>query len=388
MKPLHTHTETVDGLININGQESDCSISIEGETFEDNIFPMAANGVHSRFTVKNLNTGALIALWTFEFADSAETNAYDTFFTTNQYVYNFHYNTGTVKTQEVVYFYAGNNTSIPVDYITTVFYRANRAYVGSRSTIGVWATIETYETFNSIEAGTGESLPQTPSEITYTIANVDSLYGSYYNNSKFDINYQVEYTISDELHEKTKKWINYRIDLINNTQGTQLGSFSFNTVCDSSGFFTVTWTCEAKSNVLFTPSTYWGSGNYIVKLYEVNISSGANAFLSSDAFTVLNQSGTPITATKSTDIHTGDNQESLNQLDGILIYTGLGVSDISRFFMALFLTILAVVIGNKWKDGSGYIIGIGSYSFFTYIDWIPEWIIIVVILALASKWFR
>jgi hypothetical protein len=72
MKPTYTHTETVDGLININGQESDCTISIEGETFEDNIFPMAANGVHSRFTVKNLNTGALIGQTYFNQKMSAD----------------------------------------------------------------------------------------------------------------------------------------------------------------------------------------------------------------------------------------------------------------------------------------------------------------------------
>lgn len=60
MKPTHTHTETVEGMINIRGQESDCTISIEGETFEDNIFPMASNGVHSRFVIKNIQTGALI----------------------------------------------------------------------------------------------------------------------------------------------------------------------------------------------------------------------------------------------------------------------------------------------------------------------------------------
>ena len=60
MTPTHTHTETVEGMINIRGQESDCTISIEGETFEDNIFPMASNGVHSRFVIKNIQTGALI----------------------------------------------------------------------------------------------------------------------------------------------------------------------------------------------------------------------------------------------------------------------------------------------------------------------------------------
>lgn len=60
MTPTHTHTETVEGMINIRGQESDCTISIEGETFEDNIFPMASKGVHSRFVIKNIQTGALI----------------------------------------------------------------------------------------------------------------------------------------------------------------------------------------------------------------------------------------------------------------------------------------------------------------------------------------
>lgn len=60
MKPTHTHTETVEGMINIRGQESDCIISIEGETFEDNIFPMAEKGIHTRITIKNVQTGALI----------------------------------------------------------------------------------------------------------------------------------------------------------------------------------------------------------------------------------------------------------------------------------------------------------------------------------------
>lgn len=60
MKPTHTHTETVEGMINIRGTESDCTISIEGETFEDNIFPMSANGVHTRIAIKNVQTGALI----------------------------------------------------------------------------------------------------------------------------------------------------------------------------------------------------------------------------------------------------------------------------------------------------------------------------------------
>lgn len=60
MTPTHTHTETLEGMINISGQESDCTISIEGETFEENIFPMSTEGVHTRFTIKNVNTRALI----------------------------------------------------------------------------------------------------------------------------------------------------------------------------------------------------------------------------------------------------------------------------------------------------------------------------------------
>jgi len=60
MKPTHTHTELVDGLININGEEKDTTIAIEGEVFEDNLFPMSAKGVHTRITVVNKSTGHVI----------------------------------------------------------------------------------------------------------------------------------------------------------------------------------------------------------------------------------------------------------------------------------------------------------------------------------------
>ena len=60
MKPQFTHTETVEGLINIAGKESDETISIEGETFTENLFPMADNGVHTRFSIRNVKTRALI----------------------------------------------------------------------------------------------------------------------------------------------------------------------------------------------------------------------------------------------------------------------------------------------------------------------------------------
>ncbi len=60
MKPTHTHTETVDAIINIKGLETVEKISIEGETFEENIFPMSEKGIHTRITIKNVQTGALI----------------------------------------------------------------------------------------------------------------------------------------------------------------------------------------------------------------------------------------------------------------------------------------------------------------------------------------
>lgn len=60
MKPTHTHTEKVEGMINIHGTESNCIISVEGETFEENIFPMSSKGVHTRFTLKNIGTGDVI----------------------------------------------------------------------------------------------------------------------------------------------------------------------------------------------------------------------------------------------------------------------------------------------------------------------------------------
>jgi len=60
MTPIHTHTETVKAILNIKGIESVEEVSLEGETFEDNIFPMSNEGVHTRFTIRNVNTRALI----------------------------------------------------------------------------------------------------------------------------------------------------------------------------------------------------------------------------------------------------------------------------------------------------------------------------------------
>jgi len=60
MKPIITHKEEVDGIINIKGENKDMTIIVEGEVFDENILPMATNGVHTRISVINKATNELI----------------------------------------------------------------------------------------------------------------------------------------------------------------------------------------------------------------------------------------------------------------------------------------------------------------------------------------
>ena len=261
------------------------------------------------------------------------------------------------------------------------------------------------------------------STLSYSNLTLKSRYDSYYNNSKFIIDFGIAYTA---LWNQTTQY-SHRIDLID-VNNVAISSYIPIRICDEPSaiellFPSTLFNCvavdtnfdisdfiddpfvdltssEKASTISFSPTTAWTNGTYQVKLYEVNALSGTPSLLLTDSFIVINQSGIGIIPGTGTgtgqlpneELLTGTNPEAIAVIDQFVYLLGMGLNTVSKM---LFTLIVAVVLGiiALWlsKDGNiAALVMFAPFAFFTYIEYIPKWIFVIVIIMLAiiSRVFR
>lgn len=279
---------------------------------------------------------------------------------------------------------------------------ANGVYYVSNS---VDNQINTYydPRFRGQEWGTNFSTQQ--ADLIYTKKNIYSVYDTYYNNSKIQINFEIAYT-ADVVQ---KDVYSHRIDILA-PSGVTISSFPTIRGCEDEGIFDWLldpdrqYNCIAVSkpidiidyianpaavlasagSISFSPSTFWPAGNYSAKLYELP----SVTLLASDTFSVLNQSGTLTSAT-------GNNpgQNPNQPIAGTDIINLLQ----NNTFWALILTI-GMMIGIGIMSASGgnnpaipmIMAGFLGMAVTAFLGWMPLWIVfgtvLIVIVAFAWKY--
>jgi len=94
-----------------------------------------------------------------------------------------------------------------------------------------------------------------------------------------------------------------------------------------------------------------------------------------------------------TDLDRASEQSSLSIIDSWTAMFGLGVNSISKFLFGLVITIFFIVIGfilTRNNPFGGLIVGVIPYAFFTYIEYFPLWVVVVIFLVIAVRmgWFK
>jgi len=354
-------------------------------------------------TLTKFNTSALMA------TGGGTWHGYSSIIPTDNYIYiNTNVTDLTVKGGYENVYYIGNGSIKSVNtYITSPVWN-NTISLGGYTTVAMYASsINTYNVFNFIEAGNLHAF--NPAVLTYSQSTINSLYDTYYNNSKFVIQIDVEYT----ANVTQKEIYTHRIDLIDPNSAV-IGTFNTVNVCESTGaldwlldpnklyncvavataidindFITNPAAAVAGANTIeFSQITDWTNGTYSVSLIEVP----PNAELDSDSFIVLAQSGNITTAIPQININSPQNQIAIGYFDGWVSLFGMGINDVSKlYFSLLVITIVALIALAISRNGMiAMVLSFAPYIFFTFIGYIPKWIFIIVIIlmAIVSKVFR
>lgn len=250
--------------------------------------------------------------------------------------------------------------------------------------------IRSYAT--NFEGYTQTSVVSGDAAYTYDTVFINSVYDTYFNNSKFQITYGLAYqaTVAQQLI------YSFRIDLLN-PSGAAVGTYTPVGSCESPDaldfLFPRSYNCAAYqgSAISFSSPAPWVNGTYSVKMYEHNGSTGADALLASDSFIVLNQTGNLSTASTIIDVKSGANAIAVNQIDQFVDLLGFGVNSVSKLLFSVIIITVIGIIAIKISGGTvAMVVMFAPYVFFTFIDYIPKWIFIVVLilLAIASRVFR
>lgn len=299
---------------------------------------------------------------------------------TNSYIY--HYSSG-------VYNLTGTETGNII--LDGTYISGNIWYSTDANTVVSLATAYTGFSPTGV-AGTPEN--------TYIIKNINSLRASYYNNSNFQIYYKlnVETNAIRELDSVASRALygygvanNYiwKVSLID-TNGIDINNF-YTDHCEDNLLLTE---CTLSGNLEYKPpKTNWTEGTYHAELWEYNQQNFNYALIAtSETWSVGNNSSTPI-GQPNEPITSGTGENTLTQIDGWVGLLGLGVNGISKFLFAMLL-ILSVTffgfIGTKGNSMGGAIAGALPFTFFVFIEFIPVWTIIIVVMVVAIKtgWFR
>jgi len=251
------------------------------------------------------------------------------------------------------------------------------------------------------------------SVLSYQNLTLQSRYNTYYNNSKFIIDFGIVYTA---MWNQTTQY-SHRIDLID-PNAVSVSSYAPIKICDEASaiellFPSTLFNCvavdtnfdandfiedpvvdltpdEISSSVSFSSSTAWINGTYQVKLYEINSLSGTPSLLATDSFDVLNQSGVVAPGGEGAN-PPGQNPNEPVDSSGILVLLQ------NNTFWALLLTVgimlgVGALAGKNNRDNSAPVVPMVMAGFLglavtSMIGWMPLWItfgtLLIVIVGFA-----
>ena len=247
--------------------------------------------------------------------------------------------------------------------------------------------------------------------LTYSLAFVNSVYPTYYNNSIFSIDFQVAYT----ANASQTTTYSHRIDLYA-PDGGVVGTYPLTRVCEDIGVLdwllypTKQYNCIAvthtinindfianpqgalagATNIQFSSISLWNNGSYTVKLMEVP----SNAILATNTFAVLNLSGQLTSGSNPPpSVTAGTAPKTISLIDGFVGMLGMGVNAVSKLLFALIVIALAMLAGfiaTGREVFGGVIIGLIPYLFFTFIEYLPVWgvVILGIVVAIKIGFFR
>lgn len=260
--------------------------------------------------------------------------------------------------------------------------------VSGLSTIGMYATSPTlYNIFNSIQPGTNIPAGTTQAALSYVTSEVDSIYNTYYNNSNFYINYKV---IADNpIFTGMNVW-KWKIVLYDPNNVAIYQFYSPN--CQFIGILGLT--CGVNETKILSPEHDWTPGIWKAKLYEYNVVTQEIALLDvSSPWTVLNASesqNASAVGLSETDIYSNGGADTIGQIDSMVLWLGLGQNQVSKFLFALIWIGVFAIFGMKYGGNVSMTGAFIPYIFFTYIEYIPKWVFIIVVVMMISiaKVFR
>jgi hypothetical protein len=327
-----------------------------------------------------------------------------TVFLTPTYIYTNYANTGTIisASHETVSYRNGSLKS--TDFYITPLINSNGAYLGGYDTTVMYASgYYTYNVFNFIEPGILYTNTASAA-LQYQNAFVYTPYATYYNNSIITVKYGLTFSvfpsqIDYHLFSDPTLLYSHSITMLD----PSLGSISDKQISDTCTYAdaftlafaaptTVIGNCTASGSYTVSTPVYWTPGTYTLRMNELNLSSGINGIVVSNTFNVLNISGTLTTTGGTNSIAEGSSPAAIVMFDNFVSLLGFGINSVSKLLFSLaIITIVGILALWFGKRGDvAALIMFAPYIFFTYIEYIPKWIFIVVIilLAIASKVFR
>lgn len=277
-------------------------------------------------------------------------------------------------------------------------YHPNSYDLGGYTTVGLYSSTNIYTTFGFFEAGTLNSLGN-PIELEYSNSYIQSVYTTYYNNSNIDIQYNLNFVAHTgdfdiPLFGTNTLLFSHSANMLYN--GTLLNSHPIGGSCTNIGALAILLygqnavsNCTASGSYSLSSVTGWAPGTYSLQLIEQNSTSGVQAIVDEDTYIVLNQSGTLVgTVPYSPSITSGTAPATLALFDGFVSLLGWGVNPVSKFAFALIVIALCMLTGfiaTKGQIFGGVIIGLIPYLFFTFIEYVPAWGIVILGIVVAIK---
>ncbi len=324
------------------------------------------------------------------------------------------YNTGLVVTENYIlsngeheYVYYKSNRSLKSTNDFGIAQKAinlwsdSNVFCGHFTTICMYiSTTTAYNAFDFIESGVFNSAGTPESGlVTYISKTITVPSNTYYNNSNIPFTYNLQFNVSEDNYNLYASELNWDVRTISPAGLTEIYS-DIGLTCERTSslywmpYADTSYTCVAQKSkqLVLSEGERWTNGTWNIQLTETY--SGSVATLDSDSWNVLEllslQQPSIISGASSTPTST-DDIETIGYLDGLVGLLGFGISSTSKLLFALAITVTVVIFGfvmSGKNQFGGMIAGLASYAFFTYIDYIPKWILIIVILVLASKYFR
>lgn len=231
------------------------------------------------------------------------------------------------------------------------------------------------------------------SQLTYVTKTINSVETSYAINQPVDVTYVLSifpFTSPMTFNSFTVDY-RYEIDMYDENGGKFATYNMPASQFVETGNFLDGYGADASGTVTFTHAGNWTTGNQTAKLWEIRTSVNTKSLLDTASISLTSNTTDSTNITIDVPITTGSGVTTLNQWDLYVSYLGWGVNPISKLFFALMVITIVGLIGMKLTNGDTAMVGaFAPYIFFTYIEYIPKWIfiILIIMLILKSKVFR